>query len=188
MTRWAPGAAGRLQSAALELFSAQGYAATTVPQIAERAGLTTRTFFRYFADKREVLFDGDAVPDAATALLREAPEGLDALPLIREQLRRFAEQAFEGERDEVGRVRRVIEGDPALRERDQRKRADLAAAIRRGLEERGEDPLTAAVVADLAVSALHIGLDRWLAAADAPRPLADLIDEVLDRATSLRAG
>src|SRR3979490_381159 len=58
MTRWKPDAQGRLMSAAIELFDEQGYEATTVAEIAERAGLTERTFFRYFSDKREVLFSG----------------------------------------------------------------------------------------------------------------------------------
>jgi AraC-like DNA-binding protein len=58
MARWEPGAQGRLQQAAMELFAERGYARTTVEDIAARAGLTERTFFRYFADKREVLFGG----------------------------------------------------------------------------------------------------------------------------------
>jgi AcrR family transcriptional regulator len=58
MSRWKPDAKGRLVTAAIELFAEQGYEATTVAEIAERAGLTKRTFFRYFSDKREVLFSG----------------------------------------------------------------------------------------------------------------------------------
>ena len=73
MMRWAPDARRRLERAAFELFGEQGYAATTVPQITARAGLTTRTFFRYFADKREVIFGGDEIPDAAARLISEAP-------------------------------------------------------------------------------------------------------------------
>jgi len=85
MSRWRPDAEGRLTSAAIELFAEQGYEATTVAEIAERAGLTKRTFFRYFSDKREVLFDGshelqrrwlagmDAAPPDATALASRAP-------------------------------------------------------------------------------------------------------------------
>src|ERR1700729_3568856 len=58
MTRWEPNASGRLQRAALELYSERGFDETTVAEIAKRAGLTERTFFRHFADKREVLFWG----------------------------------------------------------------------------------------------------------------------------------
>ncbi|MBW4042803.1 MAG: TetR family transcriptional regulator [Acidobacteria bacterium] len=188
MTRWAPDARGRLQRAAVELFTEQGFARTTVPQIAERAGLTTRTFFRHFADKREVLFDGEGVPETATALMHDAPAHLDPVSLIADRMRFFAETAFEGNREEVRRVRVLVEAEPALRERDQRKRADLAAAIRRGFAERGEDALTAALVADLAVSVLHIAVDRWLddpADDSSARPLANVIDDVLARAAAL---
>ncbi len=58
MSRWEPNARGRLEQAALELYCERGFEQTTVAEIAERAGLTERTFFRYFADKREVLFAG----------------------------------------------------------------------------------------------------------------------------------
>src|SRR5690242_4601605 len=58
MARWAPGASDRLQRAAMELFAEDGFEATTVAGIAGRAGVTERTFFRHFADKREVLFAG----------------------------------------------------------------------------------------------------------------------------------
>src|ERR1700757_4850795 len=58
MARWEPDAESRFRAAAIELFGEIGYDQTTVAAIAERAGLTARTFFRYFADKREVLFNG----------------------------------------------------------------------------------------------------------------------------------
>src|ERR1700712_4583059 len=132
MTRWAPDARGRLGQAAVELFTEQGFAATTVPQIAERAGLTTRTFFRHFADKREVLFAGDEIPETAAELMRDAPAGLDPLALARDRLRIVAATTFEGRRSEVRQVRAIIVSDGALRERDLRKRAALATAVRRG--------------------------------------------------------
>jgi AcrR family transcriptional regulator len=190
VTRWAPDARGRLQRAAVELFGEQGFAATTVPQIAERAGLTTRTFFRHFADKREVLFGGDAIPASAAALMREARGDLDPIALAADRLRAVAETMFEGDRREVRRVRAIIESDGALRERDLRKRADLATVIRLGFEDRGESAVTAAIAADLIVSVLHVALERWLddPADDASaRPLAEIIDEVLDGAGALFA-
>jgi AcrR family transcriptional regulator len=182
VTRWAPDARGRLQRAAVELFGEQGFAATTVPQIAARAGLTTRTFFRHFADKREVLFSGDEIPEYGAELMRSAPADLDPLSLIAQQLRIVAESTFEGSRAEVRQVRAIIESDEALRERDLKKRGALAAAVRAGFLARGEDPVTAAIAADLTVSALHIALERWLddPADDATaKPLADVIDDVL---------
>src|SRR3984893_7103686 len=124
MGRWEPGARGRLVVAAVDLFTEQGYDATTVTQIAERAGLTKTTFFRHFPDKREVLFAGQdtharlladgiaAAPDAATPLEAVAP-ALDA-----------ATATFTAEQRDFGsRLRAVIAGNSELRERDVFKRA-----------------------------------------------------------------
>src|SRR5689334_601542 len=80
MVRWEPDAAGRLRRAAVELFVERGVEATTVAAIAERAGVTERTFFRYFADKREVLFgDGDRFTSLFVDPVRDAPP--EASPL-----------------------------------------------------------------------------------------------------------
>src|SRR4051794_32149270 len=82
MSRWEPDALERLTRAALELFAEQGYAATTVPQITARAGLTTRTFFRHFVDKREVLFARELdFPEVVTELVADAPRDLSAIEL-----------------------------------------------------------------------------------------------------------
>lgn len=92
MGRWEPNARGRLATAALELYSERGYEQTTVAEIAQRAGLTERTFFRHYADKREVLFATSGefqelfVRAVAGALNSAAPidalaVGLDAMPL-----------------------------------------------------------------------------------------------------------
>src|SRR3954468_23025069 len=80
MARWEPNAQGRLGEAAMKLYVERGYEQTTVADIAERAGLTSRTFFRYFADKREVLFAGsEALVEGMTDALAAAPE--DAAPM-----------------------------------------------------------------------------------------------------------
>src|SRR5580692_4264648 len=101
MSRWQPDARERLERAALQLFTEQGFAATTVPQITARAGLTTRTFFRHFADKREVIFGGDEIPALATRLMAEAPPSLTPMTLIIRGLRTVAETRFEGRREEI---------------------------------------------------------------------------------------
>lgn len=162
MGRWMPDARGRLERAALELFLEQGYAATTVPQIARRAGLTTRTFFRYFADKREVFFDGDAIPEMARQMLEQAPPHLDPLSLLRHGLRQVGVERFDGHREEVRRRRDVILAEPALRERDAQKRDDLVRILRPGLLARGVDPLGAALLAEATVVVLHVALESWL--------------------------
>src|SRR5947209_13683202 len=83
MTRWGPDARGRLMKSALELYAKRGYDQTTVADIAERAGLTERTFFRHFADKREVLFAGSAeLQDALVRAVAGAPASLAAIEAV----------------------------------------------------------------------------------------------------------
>jgi AcrR family transcriptional regulator len=162
MGRWAPDTRERLRAAALELFDERGFAATTVPDIVERAGLTKRTFFRHFSDKREVFFGDDEIPDIATRLLAEAPPDVDPFAVVLRGLHGLAEHRFEPRRDEIRAARRVIDADPALRERDLRKQADLRAAVREGFLRRGEDTLTAEVLAGLTAELFQTALTAWL--------------------------
>src|SRR5436190_23793997 len=97
MGRWQPGARERLEQAALDLFLEQGFAETTVPQITARAGLTTRTFFRHFADKREVLFAGEAeVPEIIKAAMAAAPPANDPMEILERGFDSFAALQFDG--------------------------------------------------------------------------------------------
>ena len=162
MARWDPDARGRLERAAFELFAEQGFAATTVPEITARAGLTTRTFFRYFADKREVFFAGDEIPDQARQLLATAPSDVDPVTLLEQGLRQVAAERFDGRWQEVRLRRDLVEADPSLRERNAKKRDDLVAVIRPGLVARGVDPVEAALLAELTVVVLHVALEAWL--------------------------
>src|SRR4051812_18769756 len=162
MSRWRPDARERLQQAAFELFAEQGFAATTVPEITARAGLTTRTFFRHFADKREVFFAGDEIPDLARDLLATAPPDLDPVTLLERGLRQVAADRFDGRREAVRLRRDLVAADASLRERDAKKRDDLVAVIRPGLVARGVDPLEAALLAELTVAVLHVALGSWL--------------------------
>src|SRR6201999_421006 len=174
MGRWRPDARERLRQAALELFAEQGFAATTVPEITTRAGLTTRTFFRHFADKREVLFGGDEVLARASQLMADAPAALDPAALIVEGLRTVAETRFEGRRAEVRERRGIIRSDGRPRGRDLRKRADVAAVIRAGLISRGVAATTAALLADSTVTVLYVALDQWLDQ-DGDQPLFEIM-------------
>ena len=174
MSRWPTDARQRLERAAIDLFVEQGFAATTVPQIAGRAGLTTRTFFRHFADKREVIFAGDEIPTYARQLIADAPPELAPLALIVAGLRTVAESRFEGRRADVAMLRRLIASDASLRERDLRKRADLAEAVRTGLTARGVAPTQAALLAETTVAVLHLSIDEWLDHDD-DQPLYGLI-------------
>ncbi len=178
MGRWLPDAKQRLRSAALELIAEQGFAATTVPQITARAGLTTRTFFRHYADKREVLFATNGFPERATRMIVDARPSLGPVDVIREGLREVAETAFEGRRGEVHAIRDIIRSDEGLRERDLHKRAALAEAIRAGFVLRDIDPVVAALLAQTSVTVLYIAVDEWLDRDDGAR-LADLVEHSL---------
>jgi AcrR family transcriptional regulator len=163
--------------AALELFVEQGFAATTVPEITARAGLTTRTFFRHFADKREVFFAEDEIPVFAARLMAEAPAELT--PITLEGLRTFVETRFDGRRDELRVKRDIIRSDDHLRERDLRKRAALSEVVRTGFIGRGVEATTAALLAETSVTLLYVSLDEWLDQ-DGDQGLFEIIEKSLE--------
>ena len=187
MSRWQPDARGRLARAAVELSLEQGFAATTVPQIAARAGLTTRTFFRHFADKREVLFAGDEeLPALVARLAADAPAALSPMLLIAYALETVAATRFEGRREYLRTRRAVIQADEGLRERELRKLAALSDAIGRGFRDRGVDELTAMLAAQLAVTVFSVTISRWLDQ-DGEQPLSALVHDTLRALRSVAA-
>ena len=132
MGRWQPDARARLQAAALALYGERGYEQTTVAEIAERAGLTKRTFFRYFTDKREVLFWGsELLEQQMVAAIEAAPASASALGMIGAALDAAAVR-FEEVREFAGPRHRIIASSPELQERELIKAASLAAAMARG--------------------------------------------------------
>jgi AcrR family transcriptional regulator len=183
VSRWQPDARQRLERAALELFAEQGFAATTVPQITARAGLTTRTFFRHFADKREVIFGGDEIPELAARLVADAPQWLDPVTMIIEGLKIVAETRFEGRREEIRQLRAIIRSDEGLRERDLRKRAAVCDAVRPAFVRRGLPDAAATLLAEMSMALLYVAIDEWLDQ-DGDRRLAEIIPGTL---TLLRA-
>lgn len=163
MSRWQPDARGRLERAAVELFLSQGFGVTTVPEIADRAGLTTRTFFRHFTDKREVLFGAEAeLPGVVSGVLADAPSDLTPLALVEFGLTRVAASRFDGLREFLRTRRSIIVTDVGLQERELRKNAVLGDVIRESLADRGHDTLTGSIAARVAVAIFTISLDRWL--------------------------
>ena len=138
--RWEPDAEQRLRSAAIDLFARLGYAEVTVAQIAERAGLTRRTFFRYFPDKREVLFPrSDDLAAAVVSALARVPAGADAPVLAETVLAVFAAagEIIVGDRQAQRRRALVIEANPDLQERERSKLARTAVLVGEALTERG---------------------------------------------------
>ena len=179
MTRWEPDSQGRLAQAALALYSERGFEQTTVAEIAKRAGLTERTFFRHFADKREVLFAAEGeLPALVARLVSEAPLALTPLALIERGLQTVAVTRFEGNLDYLRTRRAVIQADEGLRERELRKTSVLADAIRQALVDRGTDELAATLTAQLTVTVLGVSVDRWLDQ-DGEPPLTKLIQDTL---------
>jgi AcrR family transcriptional regulator len=174
MARWAPGALERLQEAAMELFAERGFEATTVAEIAQRAGVTERTFFRYFPDKREVLFAGEdrleaAFVDAITA----APDGTSPTGLLAAALDAGG-GALQDLRDrEYARTRNaIIAANAQLQERELLKLAKLSSALTAALLARGVADVPARLAGDLAVSVFATAFTRWIA----PGETRDLVE------------
>jgi AcrR family transcriptional regulator len=180
MTRWEPNARGRLQLAALELYSEHGYDQTTVAEIAKRAGLTERTFFRYFADKREVLFYGSGMlQERLVERIAAAPEGMPPLDVVGTSLAAAAEPVEEI-RDFSRRRQAVVAANPELRERELIKLAALAAALTDALRERGVADPAATLVAEAGIAVFKVAYQRWVDRADdSGETLAQLIQQSL---------
>lgn len=177
MGRWEPDARGRLGRAALELYVERGFEQTTVAEIAARAGLTERTFFRHFADKREVLFAGqDELTGLVVGALAEVPGDVPALDAAVRALE--ATTTMFRERRAWARVRAaVIDAHPELRERELIKLAGLGSALATGLGERGVAGPAATLAAQAAGAVFRVGFERWVAAED--RDLDEYLREAL---------
>ena len=164
----------RLQRAALELFRERGYDRTTAAEIAARAGATERTFFRHFPDKREVLFDGEAILRAAlTGAIADAPDGLGPLDTLFRAFRSVLPR-LEENRPYAKPRQDVISGTPALHERELAKTATLADALAAALRARGVADLRAVLAAQTGMAAFAHVTIAWL---ENPEPgLAERLD------------
>jgi AcrR family transcriptional regulator len=168
MGRWEPGARGRLARAALELYLDPGYEQTTVADIAARAGVTERTFFRHFADKREVLFAGsEALQDAVLAAITDAPAQATPLDVAARGMDAAAD-SIQGQSDATFPRRRaaVIAANRSLQERELLKLAALAAAVAQALRGRGVADPVATLAAEAAMAAFRLAFERWVSATD----------------------
>jgi AcrR family transcriptional regulator len=164
MTRWEPNARGRLQFAALELYSERGYDQVTVAEIARHAGLTERTYFRYFADKREVLFAGSgALQDRIVQGIADAADGLPPLDAVGAALESAAEVI--PAREFAARRQAVLKANPELLERELIKLATLASAIADALRERGVPDHAASLAAEAGVAVFKVAFQRWVSGA-----------------------
>jgi AcrR family transcriptional regulator len=163
MARWEPNAGDRLTMAAMELFEERGYGNTTAKEIAERAGLTERSFFRHFTDKREVLFAGSAdfekaVVDAVRAAPKQAAP-LDVVLAGYESMDAF----FEQRRPFSRRRGAIIAAHSELQERELSKLRTVTASIAEVLKQRGTSPTAASLAAEAGLSIMKVGFEQWLA-------------------------
>jgi AcrR family transcriptional regulator len=162
MGRWKPDGRRRLQEAAMALYAERGYAEVTAADVAERAGLTERTFFRYFADKKEVLFGGE------TALRETLVGGVESTPADRSPLEaalaglEALAEALQPRREQLLVRARILSQSPELRERELAKVASWSAALEASLRERGLPAESAAYAAEASVAVFRVAVHRWL--------------------------
>lgn len=186
MSRWQPDAQARLQQAALALCGERGYEETTVAEIAERAGLTKRTFFRYFPDKREVLFlDSQQLEQRMVAAIEAAPVSASALSMIGAALDAAATR-FEEVREFAGLRHRIIASSRELQERELIKISSLAAAMTRALRARGFTDTAAAIAAFTGTAIMHVTFEQWVADPDRA-PFAVIAGKALAQLRELAA-
>jgi len=188
MVRWEPNPRGRLEQAALELYHQRGFESTTVAEIAERAGLTERTFFRHFADKREVLFSGaGALQELLVNNVAEAPAASPPIEAIAAALVEVATAVFEPRREFARQRQAIIAANAELQERELIKLASLASAVAGALRGRGVSDPAASLAAEAGIAAFKIAFERWTSETS-QRTLSQLIQESVDELKLVTAG
>ena len=162
MVRWEPETRERLREAALDLYLANGYDDTTVTQIAQSVGVTERTFFRHFADKREVIFGGsDLLQQEFSSGVASAPEG-SPLDMVAHAV--LGSSYFPEERRPWSRRRQaLITSHPELKERELNKMATLAGVLAQALRDRGVTEPAATLAAESGVTVFRLAFDEWVA-------------------------
>ncbi len=186
MARWKPDARSRLEQAALALYSERGFEQTTVVEIASRAGLTERTFFRHFADKREVLFGGaSALQELLVKKVAEAPDTLTPVDVVATALG-AAEAAFPERRAHSRQRQRIIAANAELQERELMKLASLSAALAEALRNRGVGHSAAGLTADAGMTVFKVAFERWIDETN-QRDFRELVQTVLDELRAVTA-
>ena len=180
------GVHARLQRAALDLFRERGYDRTTAAAIAARVGVTERTFFRYFPDKRETLFGGEAVlVSVLTEAVRDAPDGLAPLDLLFHAFRSVL-PLLEANRPYAEPRQAMVSQTPALHERELAKHDALASALADALRARGVGEQPALLAARTGMAAFSHATVAWLGT---PEPgLAERLDLALQDLRALLGG
>ena len=187
MSRWEPDARGRLQAAALALYGERGFEQTTVAEIARRAGLTERTFFRHFADKREVLFYGSGtLQDLLVSAVAGAPATASPIGAVAVGLEAITAM-FTGRRESSRQRQSVINANAELQERELIKLASLASALAGTLRERGVPDPAASLAAEAGIAVFKVAFGRWISE-DSQLDLPQLMRESLGELKTVTAG
>ena len=187
MSRWEPDARGRLEQAALALYGERGFEQTTVAEIAKRAGLTERTFFRHFADKREVLFWGaGTLQEYLVSTVASAPDSAAPIDAVAAALEAAGAALQEGG-ERARRRQVVIAANPELQERELIKLASLASAMAGALRRRGVSDPAASLTAEAGIAVFKVAFERWISDTS-QRDLPQLIRESLDELKAVTAG
>src|SRR5579862_7825303 len=164
MGRWEPDARGRLEQAAMALYAERGFDQTTAAEIAARAGLTERTFFRHYADKREVLFAGsELLAELLVASIAGVPD--DATPLVAAftALEEVGALIEESRGRDFARARHtIIAANAELQERGLIKLASWAGAIAGALRDRGVDDRAATLAGETGIAVFRVAFGRWV--------------------------
>ncbi len=189
MTRWEADGRGRLERAAFELFSERGFDNTTVAEIAQRAGVTERTFFRHFADKREVLFPPEGslhLQELLVGAVAGAHASLAPIDAVAAGLE-AAGAPFQEHRDNARRRAAIIAATPELRERELIKLGAWSTALCDTLQRRGLSAAAARLTAEVAIAVFRIAFDRWIEDTN-DRDFPQLIRESLAQLKAVTAG
>jgi len=187
MSRWEPDARGRLERAAFALYGERGFDHTTVAEIAERAGLTERTFFRHFADKREVLFAGASdLRELLVGAVADAPGSLAPIEAVAAGLEAVSVQ-FRGRREGARQRQAIIAAHAELQERELIKLAALSAALADALRGRGVREPDASLAAEAGIAVFRVAFDRWIADAN-QQGFPQLVRASLDRLKAVIGG
>jgi len=187
MPRWDPRAEDRIREAALELFLEHGYENVTVAEITERAGLTRRTFSRYFADKRDVLFAGsDQLPVILAHSVRHAEDTLSPFEALLAALMKIA-SGLADQAPLAAQRRTVVRASPELQERGRTKLAAATDAVAAALRDRGTAPSAATLLAEVGIAIFRTAFERWTDLPDGIDLPARIRESVAELTSSLEA-
>ncbi len=149
---------------ALELFTERGFEQTTALEVAQRAGVTERTFFRYFSDKREVLFEGSGeLLSGVVGAITGAPVNMAPIDIVTAAMQEAAERMEPNRPYSIQRAA-VVAANASLHERELLKLDALSAAAAHALHGRGVPELAATMAAESGVSVFKVGFDTWVGA------------------------